>query len=235
VELEFSLDAAVTCAFASSTLLDSCCRAAMSLASMDLISFWDTLSFSFNSSLSVVILSLDAVRLETCFWSPEVSDVTAEDDLRTSESSFLREEISSFASLAFWSLARLSFSKFVSASFFPRSSRLSYFNCKFSYFFVNSFTGVDLSDPVSGLVNVPKLLESNNLICFALEFVKLAAPSYTNNIFTTLAAPLNLLFDALSVPLLSLACPQFDALTQSGQPLWEVLQEKFPGAEKTAL
>lgn len=100
---------------------------------------------------------------------------------------------------------------------------------------VNSFTGVDLSDPGSGLVNVPKLLESNNLICFALEFVKLAAPSYTNNLITTLTAPLNLLLDALNVPILSLACPQYDALTQGGRPLWEILQEQFPGANKTAL
>lgn len=100
---------------------------------------------------------------------------------------------------------------------------------------VNSFAGVDLSDPVSGLTNVPKLLEDNNLICFALEFVKLAAPSYTNNIFTTLAAPLNSLLDELNTPLLSLACPEFDSLTKDGVPLWESLQQQFPGANKTGM
>lgn len=100
---------------------------------------------------------------------------------------------------------------------------------------VNSFVGVDLSDPVSGLTNVPKLLESNNLVCFVLEFVKLAAPSYTNNLITTLAAPLTSLLDALAVPLLSLDCPQFDALTKGGVPLWESLQQQFPGANKTGM
>lgn len=100
---------------------------------------------------------------------------------------------------------------------------------------VNSFVGINLEDPVSGLANAPKLLESNNLICFALEFVKLAAPSYTNNLITTLAKPLNQLLDALNTPIVSLACPQFDALTQGGEPLWESLQKQFPGANKTAL
>ncbi|CZT19509.1 related to oxidase [Ramularia collo-cygni] len=100
---------------------------------------------------------------------------------------------------------------------------------------VNSFAGVDLSDPVSGLTNIPKLLESNNLICFALEFVKLAAPSYTNNIFTTLAAPLGSLLDVINAPLLSLSCPEFGSLTQGGEPLWESLQKQFPGAEKSGM
>lgn len=100
---------------------------------------------------------------------------------------------------------------------------------------VNSFVGLDLLNPVSGLANVPKLLESNNLICFALEVVKVAAPTYTNNLITTLAAPLNLLLDALDVPLLSLACPQLGALTVGGEPLWESLQRQFPGANKSAM
>lgn len=100
---------------------------------------------------------------------------------------------------------------------------------------VNSFTGVDLSDPVTGLANVPKLLESNNLVCFALQIVKMAAPSYTNNLFATLAAPLNLLLDKLAVPLLNLSCPSMDALTKGGRPLWEELRETFPGAKDSAL
>ncbi|EME80788.1 uncharacterized protein MYCFIDRAFT_79994 [Pseudocercospora fijiensis CIRAD86] len=54
---------------------------------------------------------------------------------------------------------------------------------------VNSFAGVDLSDPVGGLLNLSNLLEGNNLLCFALQIVKLAAPSYTNNIFATLTKP----------------------------------------------
>lgn len=39
---------------------------------------------------------------------------------------------------------------------------------------VNSFTGVDLVHPASGVLNVPNLLEANNLLCFVLEMVNLA-------------------------------------------------------------
>lgn len=99
---------------------------------------------------------------------------------------------------------------------------------------VNTFTGVDLGDPVSGLANVPKLLEGNNLICFALQIVKLAAPSYTNNLFATLA-PLNMLLENLAGPLLSLSCPSYDLLTQGGEPLWDVLQAKYSGANNSSL
>lgn len=39
---------------------------------------------------------------------------------------------------------------------------------------VNSFTGVNLKDPVDGLLNVPNLLQGNNLLCFVLEIVNFA-------------------------------------------------------------
>jgi hypothetical protein len=39
---------------------------------------------------------------------------------------------------------------------------------------VNSFTGVDLSDPVSGGLNVVNLLQDNYLLCFALEVLSFA-------------------------------------------------------------
>lgn len=100
---------------------------------------------------------------------------------------------------------------------------------------INSFAGVDLSDPVTGLTNVPDLLESNNLVCFALQIVKLASPTYLNNLYKTLSKPLNLILDALSAPLLDLACPSFNALTQGGKPLWKELEERFPGAKISAL
>ncbi|KAK3676945.1 hypothetical protein LTR78_003150 [Recurvomyces mirabilis] len=51
----------------------------------------------------------------------------------------------------------------------------------------NSFTLLDLSNLTDGVLAAPKLLEKNNLLCFALEFVKLAAPSFTNNLFETLS------------------------------------------------
>jgi hypothetical protein len=100
---------------------------------------------------------------------------------------------------------------------------------------VNSFAGFDLGDPVTGLKNVPNFLEGNNLMCFALQLVKTAAPNYTSTIWATLGQPLNLLMKTLDASLLSLACPGWDLLTKDGTPLWEKLQEKYPGARNGAL
>jgi hypothetical protein len=98
---------------------------------------------------------------------------------------------------------------------------------------VNSFTGVDLDNLTSGALNAATLLEGNNLICFALNVVKLAAPSYTNNLFATLSKPLNLILDALNTPLLSLTCPSWAALQSGGQNLFDVLSEyQLPGANE---
>lgn len=99
---------------------------------------------------------------------------------------------------------------------------------------VNSFAGVELTDLTSGVLNLPKLLESNNLLCFVLEIVKLASPTYLNNLYATLSVPLNLLFETLSVPLLSLACPTWADLTYGGEPIWQALQDRFPGANMSA-
>lgn len=74
------------------------------------------------------------------------------------------------------------------------------------------------------------LLESNNLICFALQTVKMVAPSFTNNLFTTLAKPLNLILDTLSVPLLSLDCPSMDAIEGGGKDIVQELKGlQLPG------
>ncbi|KJY00819.1 hypothetical protein TI39_contig311g00030 [Zymoseptoria brevis] len=100
---------------------------------------------------------------------------------------------------------------------------------------VNSFTGVDLSDPVTGLANIPSLLKSNNLMCFALELVKGAVPSTANSLFTTLAEPLTKLFDAVDAPLLSLACPAWRSVTEGGQSFLKRLQATYPGAKRGGL
>ena len=98
---------------------------------------------------------------------------------------------------------------------------------------VNSFTGVDLDDITGGVLNASKLLESNNLICFALQVVKMASPSYLNKLHATLDKPLKLITKIVSAPLLSLDCPVWDDLTMEGKPLWTVLEEKFPGAKRS--
>ncbi|KAF2171058.1 hypothetical protein M409DRAFT_19031 [Zasmidium cellare ATCC 36951] len=99
---------------------------------------------------------------------------------------------------------------------------------------VNTFAGISLADPVTGIANVTNLLEGNNLVCFALQVVKLAAPSYTN-LFKTLAAPLELILNTLATPLLDLSCPSWTALQKGGKPLWEDMQDRVPGANSSAL
>ncbi|KAI5361286.1 Putative chloroperoxidase [Septoria linicola] len=100
---------------------------------------------------------------------------------------------------------------------------------------VNSFTGVNLDDPVDGVLNLTNLLEGNNLLCFILEVVNFAAPNYLNNLVSTLVEPLKMLTDAIAVPLLNLSCPQLDEITRDGVPLWDSLGAQFPGANKSGI
>lgn len=97
---------------------------------------------------------------------------------------------------------------------------------------VNTFTGVNLLDPVNGVTN---LLEGGNLMCFVLEIINFAAPNYLNNIFESVLQPLKMLTDALTKPLLSLACPQLEEITRDGVPLWEALGREFPGANRSGI
>ncbi|KAL1587622.1 hypothetical protein WHR41_03651 [Cladosporium halotolerans] len=99
---------------------------------------------------------------------------------------------------------------------------------------VNSFTGVDLDDILGGVINAGQLLEGNNLLCFVMQVVKMASPNYLSNIYKTLEAPLDLIQQIVKIPLLSLDCPVWDDLTMGGEPLWDALQNKFPGAKKSS-
>ncbi|KKY18083.1 putative Chloroperoxidase [Diplodia seriata] len=95
---------------------------------------------------------------------------------------------------------------------------------------VNSFTGLDLSNVTGGVVNAASLLEGNKLLCFVLEVVKTFAPNSLSPLLKTLEVPLKLLSDAITGPLTSLACPVWKDLTEGGEPLWDAVQKKFPGA-----
>ncbi|KAH9845358.1 Peroxidase, family 2 [Teratosphaeria destructans] len=96
---------------------------------------------------------------------------------------------------------------------------------------VNSFAGINPADIVGSALNTANLLEGNNLLCFALEAVRVASPNYLANLFSTISLPLNLIYNILKTPLLNLACPTLDDLTYGGQPLLTALQEKYPGAK----
>lgn len=99
---------------------------------------------------------------------------------------------------------------------------------------VNSYTGVDLDDVLGGTLDASQLLESNNLVCFALEVVKFATPNYLSNVYSTLSAPLDLVTGVLETPLTSLACPVWKDLTNGGESLLTVLETKYPGANKSS-
>jgi hypothetical protein len=118
---------------------------------------------------------------------------------------------------------------------------------------VNSFTGVDLANPVNGVLNLSNFLKSNNLICFALELFTFAGkldgrvsswfvteltesspvPNFLDSPVGKLLQPVQLLLAKLDAPLLSLDCPEMQYITQDGVPLWEYLQDRYPGANRS--
>ncbi len=95
---------------------------------------------------------------------------------------------------------------------------------------VKSFAGVDFEHLTGGAINLTTLLEENNLMCFALQIVKLAAPTWTNNLFATLGEPVGIILESLATPLVSLECPAWDWLEGGGENILEVLKEyQIPG------
>ncbi|KAH7014282.1 Chloroperoxidase [Microdochium trichocladiopsis] len=97
----------------------------------------------------------------------------------------------------------------------------------------NSFTPVDLANLSGGVFNVDTMLQGNNLMCFTLEIVKAFAPNSLSSLFTTLAKPLQMITDAVAVPLLNLGCPAMHELEANGSNILAGLLSKFPGAQKS--
>lgn len=96
---------------------------------------------------------------------------------------------------------------------------------------VNSFAGVNLADLTGGVLNLTKLLEGNNLLCFVFEILKTASPNSLSTIFTIIEAPLKLVTDTVGAAILNLACPAFKDMTVGGKSLDEGLKEQYPGAK----
>lgn len=94
---------------------------------------------------------------------------------------------------------------------------------------VNSYAGIDLEDLTGGVFNLNNLLEGNNLVCFALEVVKLVGPNMMSSALKTLATPLELL-DQVVAPLLDLDCPVFEDLTMGGTDYLSYVFDTYPGA-----
>lgn len=83
-------------------------------------------------------------------------------------------------------------------------------------------------------MNLPKLLEGNNVLCFAFAAVKTASPNSLSSLFSIVATPLRLITDALDIALLDLSCPTFKELTVGGESFTKGLQKKFPGTKNNA-
>lgn len=97
---------------------------------------------------------------------------------------------------------------------------------------VNSFTGLDMGNVSGGVLNTATLLEKNNLLCFTFELMKTFMPNSLSPLLSAIGKPLQLVADTLSAPLLSLACPAWQDMTENGDLLWTEIQNKFPGASK---
>lgn len=92
---------------------------------------------------------------------------------------------------------------------------------------------MNLEDPIGGIFNAATLLESNNLLCFAFEIVKTVAPNSLATLFAVVTKPLQLLTDALDLPLLNLRCPALYDIVVDGKDFEMDLQTTFPGVEKS--
>jgi hypothetical protein len=97
---------------------------------------------------------------------------------------------------------------------------------------VDSFSGLDLHNITGGLLNSSSLLEKNNLVCFVFQLLKTFLPNSLSPILSTLEVPINMVTNALAAPILSLACPAWNDVTEGGEPLWDTIQDSFAGARK---
>ena len=85
----------------------------------------------------------------------------------------------------------------------------------------NTFTPLNLEDPVSGLQNLPGLLEGNNFFCFMMEILKAVSPSFTNNLYASLFSVIG-----------DLGCIQAHGLAEGGIPIYfNHMSSIYPGAK----
>ncbi|KAI8168790.1 Dothistromin biosynthesis peroxidase dotB [Colletotrichum sp. SAR 10_70] len=96
---------------------------------------------------------------------------------------------------------------------------------------VNSFAGVNLGDLTGGVLNLTKLLENNNLLCFVFEILKTASPNSLSTLFSIIEVPLKLVTDAVGAAVLNLACPAFKDMMVGGKSFEDGIKDQYPGAK----
>ncbi|CAE6528457.1 unnamed protein product [Rhizoctonia solani] len=80
---------------------------------------------------------------------------------------------------------------------------------------VNSFAGVDLGEITGGVYNSAKLLEGNNLVCFAFQAAQQAIPDVLKGILGDLTTALRLWTTQVTPILSGLGCPELTKYDKS--------------------
>ncbi|KAH8678266.1 Chloroperoxidase [Xylariales sp. PMI_506] len=99
---------------------------------------------------------------------------------------------------------------------------------------VNTFAGVDFADITGGVLNLTKLLEGNNLLCFVLEVLQMAVPNQLASVYATLSPILQTL-NPITGAITNLSCPIFSTLQLGGTNLLTGLLNTYPGAAKAGV
>ncbi|RDW57105.1 hypothetical protein BP6252_13851 [Coleophoma cylindrospora] len=97
---------------------------------------------------------------------------------------------------------------------------------------VNSFVGIDVNNITGGVLNAKNLLQSNNLVCLALEVLIEASPALLHSVYATVTAPLSVITNLVGASVLSLNCPQLTTATGGGTDLLKSWKNIYPGASK---
>lgn len=96
---------------------------------------------------------------------------------------------------------------------------------------VNNYAGVDISNLTGGVLNLTKILQDNNLLCFVFEIVKTVSPNSLSTIFAIIEVPLKMVTDTVAAAILNMACPAFKDMTVGGKSLEEGIKVQYPGAK----
>ena len=88
----------------------------------------------------------------------------------------------------------------------------------------NTFTGVNIADLTGGVYNAKTLLEGNNAMCFAFQFVQFASPDILDGLLGNVLLAVRKLTTVLDPILASLGCPEAAKFDMG-------LLSSFPGAK----
>lgn len=72
----------------------------------------------------------------------------------------------------------------------------------------NTFTGVNIADLTGGVFNAETLLQGNNAMCFAFQFVQFASPDILDGLLGNVVLAVRKLTAVLDPVLAILGCPQ---------------------------